>query len=291
MQFRETTASDRERILALRARCFAEGDPEKHDPRFWDWQFANARFFIAEEHGELLSHLALVQLPHRIDGKLVPGMIGIDAMTAPSARGKGAFSGIVRLVTGEAGAVITSYQIRKRVLGPLLRNRWKVAGRVPILLRPAALWRGKREPFRTLTPDDVEWMSAFDEGTIARTPEFLRWRFFDNPYWRYDVKGVENAAYLVARRTTLRGIPTYAIADLGWRDEHIAKALLRDAVIEAREQRCLLTAALVSRDHPAYGWFLRRGFVPGPHRFNMVVHPPELASRRWRVMWADTDHL
>jgi hypothetical protein len=66
---------------------------------------------------------------------------------------------------------------------------------------------------------------------------------------------------------------------------------LRDAIGTARAQRCTLTAALISLRHPAFGMFVRRAFLPGPHWFKLLVHPPEHVSRRWRVMWADTDHL
>jgi GNAT superfamily N-acetyltransferase len=157
---------------------------------------------------------------------------------------------------------------------------------VPVLLRPAGWWRGKREGFRKLTREDTRWMSDISR----RAPEFLAWRFFDNPLWQYDVIGGEEA-YLAGRKTKLKGFDTYSIVDLAWRDAREARALLRDAIEEAKGQHCALVAALVSRHHPAFGMFLRRGFLPGPHWFRLLVHPPELAKERWPVMWADTDHL
>ncbi|HEU4889009.1 MAG TPA: hypothetical protein VFV49_14075 [Thermoanaerobaculia bacterium] len=275
MHFREATVADREGILALRARCFGDVDPEKLDPRFWDWEFAGARIFVAEDEGRIVSHVAFVN------------DLAVDAMTAPEVRGKGAFTGVMRYGVEHNGhTVATAYQIRSSVLGPIVRAGWTVAERVPVLLRPAGWWRGKREAFRRLTREDVGWMSG-----IARTPEFLAWRFFDNPHWKYTVTGVEGAAYLAARRTKLKGFETYAIVDLAWRDKCVAKALLRDAVEEAKAQGCTLVAAFVSRAHPAFGMFLRRGFLPGPHWFRLLVHPPAFAKRRWQVMWADTDHL
>lgn len=267
--------ADRDGILALRARCFGDVDREKLDPAFWDWEFADARIFVGEENGEIVTHLAIVN------------GLAVDAMTAPEVRGRGAFTGVARYAIGQSDhEVATAYQIRGAVLGSMLRSGWTVADRVPVLLRPAGWWRGRREAFRKLTRDDVGWMS----GIGGRTPEFLAWRFFDNPHWRYDVFGSESA-YLVARRTKLKGFDTYAIVDLAWRDERAARALLRDAVDEAKAQGCTLVAAFVSRNHPAFGMFLRRGFLPGPHWFRLLVHPPEGAKRRWRVMWADTDHL
>jgi ribosomal protein S18 acetylase RimI-like enzyme len=274
MNFREATSADRDRILALRARCFGDVDPE-----VLDWEFARGRAFIGEEDGQLLTHVALVRWQEHL--------LAVEAMTSPDARGRGAFTDLLGFALANRGdALVTAFQIRAAVAGSLMRTGWGLHARVPVLLRPVPLWKGKRDPFPALTRDDVAWMSA-----IARTEEFLAWRFFDNPHWQYRVTGVENAAYLVTRRTKLKGIETCAIVDLAWRDRRIAKALLRDALDRAKADRCILAAALVSRDHPAFGLLLRHGFLPGPYRFRYLVYPPEHAKRRWPLMWADTDHL
>ncbi|HEX8619342.1 MAG TPA: GNAT family N-acetyltransferase [Thermoanaerobaculia bacterium] len=298
MHFRETTAADRERILALRARCFGDVDPEKLDPRFWDWEFARAQMFVGEakENGEIATHLALLDLPHMLDGSSVRGALAVDAMTSPSARGQGAFTGVVRAaMSGGDHEIATAYQIRSAVLGAMLRGGWAVAERVPVLVRPVFKWRSRTNARQTtlLQRSDAAWMSelALRDGCIARTPEFLAWRFFDNPHWRYRVIGTRGSAYLVTRRTKLKGFDTLAIVDLAWRDRRAARALLREAIAHAHSEGCTLAAAFVSRRHPAFWMFLRAGFLPGPHWFRLLVHPREHASRAWRVMWADTDHL
>lgn len=293
MHFREATAADRERILALRARCFGEIDPEKRDARFFEWEFRKARMFVGERDGELVTHLALVEVPYMVGGQRVEGALAVDAMTDPKARGQGAFSGVVRHAMEQAApAVATAYQIRKPVLGAMLRGGWTVAGRVPVLVRPA--WTLREEArLPVLRKEDAGWMSELGgtDGCIARTPEFLSWRFFENLHWQYRAQGMRGKAYVVTRRTTLKGFDTLAIVDLAWRDRHTARALLRNAIAHARAQRCTLVAALVSRAHPSFGLFLRAGFIPGPHWFRLLVYPREHASRPWRVMWADTDHL
>lgn len=275
MHFREATVADRDRILGLRARCFGDEDPEKLDPRFWEWEFAtDAKIFVGEDEGEIVTHLAIVR------------GLAVDAMTAPEARGKGAFSGVARYAIAHSGhALATAYQIRGAVLGSMLRAGWTVAEKVPVLLRPVFGSGTPREP--SLQRDDATWMSELS----GRTRAFIEWRFFDNPLWRYDVIGIEREAYLVARRTKLKGIDTYAIVDLAWREQSAAKRLLRDAIERAKAERCTLAATFVSRHHPAFWLFLSRGFIPGPHWFRLLVHPPDAASRRWEVMWADTDHL
>jgi GNAT superfamily N-acetyltransferase len=293
VHFREATAADRERILALRARCFGEVDQEKRDPRFWEWEFRKARVFVGEADGEPVTHLALLELPYMLEGRRVEGALAVDAMTDPAARGQGAFSGVVRFaMESSTPAVATAYQIRKAVLGGMLRGGWTIAERVPVLVRPA--WTLREEArLPLLHREDVRWMSELGgtDGCIARTPEFLSWRFFENLHWQYRAHGIRGQAWCVTRRTKLKGFDTLAVVDLAWRDRNTARALLRNAIAHARAERCTLVAALVSRRHPSFGFFLRAGFMPGPHWFRLLVHPREHAQRPWRVMWADTDHL
>ena len=295
MTFREASAADREAILALRGRCFGEIDPEKRDPRFWDWEFSGGRCFVGEDAGRVLTHIALVPVTYAIDGSLVRGATAVDAMTSPDARGHGWFSRVVRFAmesTRDDFAISTAYQIRGAVLGAMLRSGWVVAEKVPVLVRPVFLPALHRTEVRVLMRDDVQTMAGLTPAggaSIARTPEFLAWRFFDNPRWKYRVTAVDDG-YLVARRTTLKGFDTYAIVDLAFRTKRTARALIAGAIHEAKRLGCTLVASLVSRAHPAFVPLLLRGFVPGPHRFRLLVHPKHV-SARWRVMWADTDHL
>jgi len=295
--FRETTPADRAAILALRARCFGDVDQEKLDPAFWDWEFGRGRCFVDDTE---TTHIACVPTPYRIDGEIVRGGLAVDAMTAPEARGRGLFTRVVTHAmeaTREDFTLSTAYQIRSSVLGAMLRGGWTVATKVPVLIRPAFFAPRRPSEIRELTRADSPLMASIaammpgDGASVARTADWLAWRFFDNPHWRYRVTAFGDDAYLVARRTTLKGYDTFAIADLAWRDARAARRLVRDAIAEGRARGCRLIAALVSRSHPAFPMLLARGFLPGPHWFRLLVHPAPYASKRWQVMWADTDHL
>jgi hypothetical protein len=290
VQFREATPRDRAEILALRARVFGDVDPEKLDPRFLEWEFSNARVFVGEQDGAILTHVAMVPWG--------PVVLAVDAMTAPEARGSGAYSKVFGVATDAVrDHVLHAYQIRKAVLGPVLRNGWTVAESIPVLVRPASLralagWKPAERPAgsrRSLRREDAEEMAA-----LGRTREFIEWRFFDNPLWMYSVSGARDSegrlvGWLVARRTMLKGLDTFAIVDVAFSDKRAAAELIRDAVGEAKRIGCKLAAAFVSRAHPARPLLLRRFFVPGPHRFRLLTYAaPQTA---WRVTWADTDHL
>jgi len=286
---RRASAADRDAILALRARCFGEVDPEKRDPAFWDWEFANAKLFVDES---VSTHIALVPLQYEIDGRVVDGAIAVDAMTAPEARGQGLFGRAV----GEAVAnepLVTAYEIRGAALGSMLRAGFVVAEHVPVLVRtfPFTLSPPRGERGGEAAVRGISEIAASMQGPrVHRSESFLRWRFFENPHWRYRITGNDDA-YVIARRTTLKGFDTLAIADVGWSDARAARALVRDALAHTRELGCTFVAALVSRAHPAFGLLLRHGFLPGPHWFRLLVRPGAAARQRWRVMWADTDHL
>jgi len=296
LTFREATASDRAAILALRERCFGETDREKLDPRFWDWEFRGGRIFVGERDGVIVTHVAL--LPY---GGFA---LAVDAMTAPEARGSGAYSGVVRhaleAVRGDF-EVAHAYQIRAAVLGPMLRNGWSVAESIPVLVRPASLRALLKLPVAPRVRTGAELLHrehAEQMASLARTRAWIEWRFFDNPRWTYRVTGARDAAgklsaWLVARRTTLKSQDTLAIVDVAFRDKRAAHDLIRDAVAEAKSLGCPLVAAFVSRAHPARALLHRGLFVPGPHRFRLLVHtlgrPPRMEP--WRVTWADTDHL
>jgi GNAT superfamily N-acetyltransferase len=315
---REATTADREAILRLRARCFGDVDREKADPPFWDWEFSRGRCFIDDDQ---MTHFAIIAAPYRIDGRIVPGGLAVDAMTAPEARGRGLFTqAVTHAMEATRGdfALSTAYQIRSSVLGAMLRGGWTVATKVPVLIRPVIFAKSTDTSVcathtdksvcathtdksvcatRELTRDDCPLMASIaeampgDGASVARTAEWLAWRFFDNPHWRYRVTAFGDDAYLVARRTTLKGYDTFAIVDLAWRNARAARRLVRDAVAEGRARGCRLIAALVSRSHPAFPMLLARGFLPGPHWFRLLVYPAAFARKRWRVMWADTDHL
>jgi hypothetical protein len=127
-------------------------------------------------------------------------------------------------------------------------------------------------------------------GLAAPTPPLLfHWRYFENPLWHYEVAG-DDDAYLVTRRTTLKGWDTLAIVDVHGPRKRTAP-LLRDALRRGRRAGIRLAAALITRHHPALPLLLTHGFLPGPHRFRFLLNSPEPRKEKWALMWGDTDHL
>lgn len=298
IELREGSAADREEILALRRRCFPDDDLEKQDARFWEWEFGRGRVFVATDGGRVVGHLGFFPQTFLIDGERVSAMLAVDAMTDPELRRQHLFTriaGFARDELRDSVQLSTAWQIRDAVLPAMTTNGWKPLLRANVLVKPLSLrsspgaYAASAAPFPDLPP-----LRNVNHG--ARDTAFLNWRFAENPLWRYTID-TNDDAYLVTRRTTLRGYDTLAIADLGWRPgaTRDAKLLLREATARARAAGVQLAATLMTLGHPALPTLVRAGFLPSPHRFRLLVNVFDervrLGRAKWALTWGDTDHL
>jgi len=292
IEVREGRAGERDAILALRARCFAGEDPEKQDPRFWEWEFGNGgRSFVAVDGERVVAHLAFVPQLR---------MLAVDAMTDLEYRRQHLFSRVVecaRDTLRESVRFSCAFQIREAVLPAMVRGGWKVAARAFVLVKALRVPRVLGSSGPRAHPHTEEPRTREPEEPIpatTRTPAFLHWRFFTNPLWHYTVHANDDA-YIITRRTTLRGLDSVAIADLGWPKgkERAGRALLREVFAKGRAEGADVAAVLVTLGHPALPTLARSGFLPSPHRFRFLVNDfgKPLEQKRWALTWADTDHL
>ncbi|HYR30227.1 MAG TPA: GNAT family N-acetyltransferase [Thermoanaerobaculia bacterium] len=305
IELREGNASDREAILSLRTCCFPDDDREKQDPRFWDWEFSRGRVFLAMDGERAVAHLGFSPQTLMIDGGPVSSMLAVDAMTDPDYRRQGLFQRVAALAAArlrESVQLSTAWQIRDAVLPPMTANGWKPLLRASVLVKPVSLRStplpmecgGSAAALEEGGAAAVEFLRNVNHG--SRDAAFLRWRFTSNRLWPYAIDANADA-YVVTRRTTLRGYDTLAIADLGWRpgQSREGRLLLRDAIARGRAAGVQLTAVLMSLGHPALPTLVRSGFLPSPHRFRFLVNVfderVKLNRAKWGLTWGDTDHL
>jgi Acetyltransferase (GNAT) domain len=298
IELREGSAADRDAILALRRRCFAEEDAEKQDARFWEWEFGQGRTFLATDGARVVAHLGFFPQTYVIDGERVSAMLACDAMTDPEYRRQHLFSRVAafaRDALRESVQMSTAWQIRDAVLPAMAASGWKPLVRASVLAKPISL----RATPGTLEPIDATFPNLPPLRNVnhgARDVPFLDWRFRANPLWRYTIDANEQA-YVVTRRTTLRGYDTLAIADIGWQAGQLreGRLLLRDAIARGRAAGVQLVGVLMTLGHPALPAFVRSGFLPSPHRFRFLVNVfderVKLNRAKWALTWADTDHL
>ena len=297
IEIREAGAQDRDAILALRKRCFPNEDVEKQEPSFWDWEFGRGRMFVAAEGERAVAHLGFVPQTWRIDGQTYDGMLAVDAMTDPDYRRQGLFhrvAAFARDALKDSVALSTAFQIRDAVLPPMEANGWRTVLRAPVLVK-VNVGRTYARPI-----EFPELRGAIAEefltrvAHVQRSDEHLRWRFADKALYRIDAT---DDAYVVSRRTMLRGYDTLAIADIAWRPGKTrdARVLLAEVLARGRGEGVRLAVALVSLSHPAMPALVRSGFLPSPHRFRFLVNAFDerirVSRARWALTWADTDHL
>jgi GNAT superfamily N-acetyltransferase len=265
MNVREGDVRDRDAILALRRAAFPDVDVEKQRADFWQWQFGNGRTFVAEESGRVVGHLGFMPMRE--------AMLACDAMVDPAMQGRGIFSTLAKTATEivrRDAPLVVAWQIRKAVLPAMLRAGYAEVLRAPIVLRPTFAVRAssaQRAARRAVTGD-----------------AWTNWRFNENPAWHY-AEWRDANGYVVTRDSTLKGILTHCLVDFGGDP----RAVIRESIRDARRRGVMLTAALVSRDHPCFGALRRCGYVPGPHRFRFLVHGD--VPKKMALTWAATDHV
>lgn len=275
IELREGTQRDRDAILALRRRAFPDVDVEKQQPAFWDWQFRDGRMFVAEDGERVVGHFGFV--PRRFT--IGDALLGVDAMVDPDARRGGVFTRLAQFAIARVRNDVPfaiAWQIRPAVLEGMLRAGWRAILSAPVLLRPTLL----------SIPVPVPRRSAAIEEVVDRE------RFDSSPIWRY-TRREDASAHLVSRDAVLKGVNTHCLVDFGG-EPRALRALVHDAIADARRRGVILTAALVSRDHPHFATLMRCGFSPGLHRFRLLAQsfdPRVNLDQRWALTWASTDHV
>ena len=319
IEFREGSAADRDAILALRACAFPDEGLEKQDPRFWDWEFGKGRYFVADDAGRIVAHIGFVPQTYVVASESVPAMLAVDAMTDPDYRRQSLFSRVVafaRDALRDSVRLSSAFQIREAVLPAMTRGGWAPIVRAPVLVRPLSVKRflrggaggppavaGTASPRRPAAGETAGQRPALPSlpdffaraGAHGdRSEDFLRWRFFENPHWHYTIDA-DDGAYIVTRRTMLRGLDTVALVDFAWRAgcERQGRGLLRQVFARGRAEGVDVAAVLITLGHPALPTLVRSGFLPSPHRFRFLVNDfgRPLRRTKWALTWADTDHL
>ncbi|MFP5247411.1 MAG: GNAT family N-acetyltransferase [Thermoanaerobaculia bacterium] len=300
---REATARDRDAILALRKRCFPDVDLERQEPAYWDWEFGQGRMFVAEIDGRIIAHLGFVPQTWLLGGEERRGMLAVDAMTDPDFRRQGHFDRVAAFARESLRsdyALSTAFQIRDAVLPGMQKNGWIPILRAPVLVKMLTFGHRSAGILPAAPPASSRLIASIasdflsNTSHVHRSEQHLHWRFYNHDH--YSIEATDTA-YLITRRTTLRGYDTLAIADIGWRPGRTrdARVLLSQALARARAANVQLAAALLTLSHPALPALVRSGFLPSPHRFRFLVNVFDERIRtsraRWALTWADTDHL
>lgn len=245
-------------------------------------------------------------------------------------------------VSDEIGFAI-GYPIRKEVMPGHLSIGWNVRLRIPVLVRPLdwgavatrfglspmgrtlravvarwrriSRWRWPRpssgEQIRRIGPEDLAAVHELFESSLSsmvyriRTEEYLRWRYFSNPAWNYDLVGLwcgdTLQAFVALRRAKLLDVDSLAVVDAACREgmtDPLVRLLLH-AIDMGTSEGLAVAGAMVTTGNAVYGALRRAGFYPGPHRFSLIVYAVDSSltsvitdvKSKWFLMWGDTDDV
>jgi GNAT superfamily N-acetyltransferase len=144
-QIRPYRQGDEGGIVGLARQVFAEQPPDRFSDAYWTWEFADnadgpAALWVADDHGTIVGHYAVIPRALRIGGEVRTGSIVVDVMTHPDYRLQGMFTALGRVALADAGqrGIEFSYgfPIRADVMPGHLRLGWRHLFDLPILVRP-----------------------------------------------------------------------------------------------------------------------------------------------------------
>lgn len=301
VSFRPGEASDEQAILALLERSLGSARSlELHRWKHRESPFGLSYGRVAEVGGELVAWRALLRWTWCSGEHRVPAVRAVDTATDPGHRRRGLFSRLTRQLVEEArheGAAFVFNTPGPQSLPGYLKLGWRVAGRVPLLVRPL---HPMRAGWRLLTGSgDASGVrrppSGTDSGVLAgfapvkdllaaeglrelceaaaddrrfsttRTPDYLAWRYgaipdFDyRALWALDSDAPAALIFHAGRR---RGMCEIKIAEVlsmpAPASRRAASRLLRRL---ARAGGADYLVACAARRSPERSALLRAGFV------------------------------
>jgi GNAT superfamily N-acetyltransferase len=318
---RSATAEDTPEILDLIAASY-QGQDDPGRLGYWQWKHSANPFgvspcLVAESHGRIVGVRAFLRWTWRSGGRDVRAVRAVDTATHPEWRGRGVFSRLTTRLAEqmqrEGVSFIYNTPNAKSMPG-YLKMGWALVARIPLWVRPL---RPSRLARRVLghTPAQPPTLSHLDTVArllsdsrlpeflsdvalrddrlhTARTPNYLRWRYGENPrlsYWgRFETVG--DAGALIIVRSRVRGrLREVTISDLlvtpTSRGVQIGRAVVSDVVRSCDSDYVAVCAARRTAERSVLA---RAGFLPmphlGPHFTARRLNPIGLDPSRW-VNW------
>jgi GNAT superfamily N-acetyltransferase len=217
----------------------------------------------------------------------------VHAVTTPAARGRGVFS-TLELHNEEVaahGGATWALGFTNPMAGPILVGKlgWEDVTTLRIWVRPKRLRRRGEGALRgaaSCPRFDARHEARYDAHHIARSADYLNWRYADSPRAYHRVDGA--AGWAVVTHSVWHGFSAAVICDAAGRG---VPSLLRRCV---RAVDADIAVAMVNPgEEPAY---LAAGFVPSPRTIRFIGKrltdtAPVLphGRRAWRFSLGDLD--
>ena len=311
---------DEPQVLELLRAALGTGPIGARTPELFAWKHRDGPFgpslmLVAEQGERIVGFRAFMRWRFRAGDRTLAAVRAVDTATHPDHQGQGVFSRLtsaaVDSLRGEADLVFNTPNSRS--LPGYLKLGWRVAGTMPVRVRPGRPWRRARRPAveaesaATALADAGAVSSLLDEageldGRLAtpRDPAYLRWRYTGLPQLDY-------RALRESEGGRLRGLALFRVRRRGrLREAALAELIVApDGGATARRLLRRLGRA-VAVDHftccPPPGGTAdraarRRGFLRVPRGPTLAVRPladlsPDPTERRsWALSLGDLEVL
>lgn len=212
MVIRKSTLEDIPAIVALLKRSLGEQSSPK-TIEYWNWKHVNNPFnaspvLVAEENDHLIGVRAMLQWEWQIGELSFSTLRAVDTATDPLHQGKGIFSILTKQMIRDAlesGKKFIFNTPNEKSKPGYIKMGWMEAGKLPVGLAlyfptifPSnnyALSESKIYDIQQLKVLCSKWnetMALSGKIFTPKSPEYLHWRYTENPIIKYQVIFTEN---------------------------------------------------------------------------------------------------
>jgi N-acetylglutamate synthase-like GNAT family acetyltransferase len=196
MQIRKATDKDIPQIVSLLKTSLGEAVPINED--YWNWKhrdnpFGKSYILLAEENNQLIGVRAFMYWKWQDKDRQYTAVRAVDTATHPDYRGKGIFTKLTLSALEEVkiNANFVYNTPNEKSIPGYLKMGWIKQGRISVKMNVNPLACRKKVP--VILP--VDWnsldFSVFTKPTFQKiqtiySPDYLKWRYIDNPVIQYD---------------------------------------------------------------------------------------------------------
>jgi GNAT superfamily N-acetyltransferase len=142
---REYQPGDEDGIIALWKVAFPEGESERADLKYWNWQFRDnpagfGRIRVAVAEDTIVGQYAIIPMRLQIEGEPVLATLSLDTMTHPDYRRQGMFTTLARELYAQLGhdglSMTYGFPNENSLWGFTTKLQWAHICSLPVYVKP-----------------------------------------------------------------------------------------------------------------------------------------------------------
>lgn len=234
------------------------------DPEFLNWQYKTGELYLAKSGNEIIGHFGFRSIPYKFYDKTLNLRVLMNLFTLEEYRSTGVGTMLAKNVFDTTNPILVSgYTPLAQKLFSRISKIWKQAGNLyryliilnaedPIFAGYKIIYSNKNKlpdlkfEVTDSIPSDIDlenfWVKIRDNYkiTVERTPDYLRWRFFDNPFLDYKIltaySGSNCFGFLIYRCEEDNNFKIFRVIDFVSKKESEESLLLKFLEIAKREK-------------------------------------------------------